>query len=920
MQDLFEADPFWPNARQITLQQENLIGSVVKNGLLGKLSRLVSVSPGLVIGCGLVLALLSALYAFLFLRLNTDQNRLVSSRVPFFKTYLEHVRNFGDQEYLFIVIRSRNTPEGKERAIAFAEKMAQRLRKHPHLIQAIYYRISAADFGDKALMFASPEEARVLTDTFISLSPHLNAWLKDGSLAGLIDQGASLLANPQGGLTELDPAMGRQALDLLGAFVKNIDRTIAGEESLPTVFDLEETRTEYFFTKNGRLLIMRLLPAKDFSTLDVIGKPLRVVREALSATRSEYPDVEAGLTGRPVLQADEMLTTDKDMTRAAMIAVILVGLLFMLVLHGWLRPLLVLISLVLAIAWTFGFATLTIRELNLLSMVFTLVLVGIGVDFGVHIVMRYVEATKKGLGVEEAIRTALLKTGPSVILGAATSVSAFFSVLGSDILGVAELGLIGGAGILLCLLAMLTVLPALLLTAGRKNLFPSSQPRVVAMPILERVSARPRRLLVLLTVVSLVGLPGLLKIRFNYNLLELQARGLESVSYERLLLKASDESTWYAILTAGNLKETAKLVQRLEKIPSVGTVDSILDIIPKGQAEKAALYREAAKALDAISPSAVVPGDPNPDALIQALGNLEGALEELEEKLFSAGAGAELASLDESLKHINNAREQLTEYPQRALRLTTLQRRMREDILKSVEKARRWLDAKSVEPGDLPPSLRHIYVGKNGRNQIKVAPREDVWDFKKLARFVSDLRAVDPNVSGVPVSVLESARLTHRTFLTAALLTVALVSLILWLYSRSLAYVALTLLPLGVGILWLLELMGWIGLNFNLANFFGVPVLIAIGVHGGVHLLARWRETNGRGDLFGTSTPTAVALSFATTMIGFGGLLFAHHRGLASLGTVMVLGSFTSVLACLLVLPAALKLLNHHASRSRSES
>jgi hopanoid biosynthesis associated RND transporter like protein HpnN len=896
------------------LQQVNPIGSLVKNGPLGKLSRFVSASPGLLIGCGLVLAVLSALYAFLFLRLNSDQNRLVSPKLPYFKTYLEHVQNFGDQEYLFVVIRSRNTPEGKERAIAFAERMAQRLRKHPDLIQAIYYRISAADFGDQALMFASPEEAQVLTDTFVSLSPHLNAWLADGSLAGLIDQGARLLAKPQGGLAELDPAMGRQALDLLGAFVRNIDRTVAGEKSLPTVFDLKETRTEYFFTTNGRLLIMRLLPDKDYSTLDVIGQPLRVVREALEATRSEYLDVEAGLTGRPVLQADEMLTTDEDMTRAAVIAVILVGLLFMLVLHGWLRPLLVLISLVMAIAWTFGFATLTVGELNLLSMVFTLVLVGIGVDFGVHIVMRYVEASKKGLGVEEAIRAALLKTGPSVILGAATSVSAFFSVLGSDILGVAELGLIGGAGILLCLLAMLTVLPALLLTAGKRNLFPSSQPRIVAMPILERLSARPHRLLVLLAVVSLVGLPGLFKIRFNYNLLELQARGLESVSYERLLLEASDESTWYAILTAKTLEETEQLIHRLESIPSVGTVNSILDIIPKGQAEKAALYQEAAKALDAVSPSVVEPGNPDPDALIQALGNLEGSLEELEEKLFAAGAGAELASLDESLEHIHHAREQLTQDPQRALRLALLQRRMRKDIVKSVEKARRWLDAKSVQPGDLPPSLRDIYVGKNGHNQIKVAPREDVWDFEKLAQFVSDLRAVDPDVSGAPVSVLESARLTHRTFLTAALLTVGLVSLILWLYSRSLSYVLLTLLPLGVGILWLLELMGWVGLDFNLANFFGVPVLIAIGVHGGVHFLARWKESNGRGDLFATSTPTAVALSFATTMIGFGGLLFAHHQGLASLGTVMVLGSFTSVLACLLVLPAALKLVNHSSS------
>ena len=147
-------------------------------------------------------------------------------------------------------------------------------------------------------------------------------------------------------------------------------------------------------------------------------------------------------------------------------------------------------------------------------------------------------------------------------------------------------------------------------------------------------------------------------------------------------------------------------------------------------------------------------------------------------------------------------------------------------------------------------------------------------------------------------------------FLSAAVLTLILVSAILWLHSRSVAAVLLTLVPLTAGMLWLLEFMGWMGLSFNLANFFAIPVLIAIGVDGGVHFLARWEELGPRGEpgLFTTSTPTAVSLSFLTTMIGFGGLLFAHHRGLASLGGVMVLGSATSLLGCDLVLPGVLKL------------
>jgi len=203
-------------------------------------------------------------------------------------------------------------------------------------------------------------------------------------------------------------------------------------------------------------------------------------------------------------------------------------------------------------------------------------------------------------------------------------------------------------------------------------------------------------------------------------------------------------------------------------------------------------------------------------------------------------------------------------------------------------------------------------VGRDGRIQVKIVPREDIWQFEKLTRFVAEMRQVDDEVTGVPISVYESAQLMRRTFLSAAVLTLLLVSLLLWLSSRSVRYVLLALLPLVVGLIWLLSLMGWFGLSFNLANFFAIPILIAIGVDGGVHLQERW-NTMSSGSLFDTSTPMAVTLSFATTMIGFGGLLLAHHRGLASLGGVMVLGSLTCMLSCILVLPAVLKLVQPQA-------
>jgi hypothetical protein len=863
--------------------------------------------PRLLICCALLLTLISTLAAVFFLRLDSDQDKLVSRDLPYQKRYLESLRNFGDQEYLYVVIEADGSLASRRRAERFADRMAERLGAHPELIRAIYYRITAGDLGDPALYFASLEELQNLSGMVTALAPQAASWLADGRLARLFELTAAMLSGREGPGAAIDPGLFGPALEKLKNFLHQMERALEGQSVAGPDFALDENGTQYFFSSNGRLLIMRLLPAKDFGTMDVIAAPLAAVRTALTETRGEFPEVEAGLTGRPVLQADEMSTTNRDMTRASLIAVVVIGILFVIVLHGWLRPLLVILSLAMAIAWTFGFTAVTLGVLNLLSIVFALVLVGIGVDFGVHVVLRYVEERKAGQAVESAVKTALVQTGPGVAVGAFTSVCAFYAVLGSDFRGLAELGLIGGTGILFCLLAMLTVLPALLLMAGRKGLFPESTPRLAALPVLEKLSDRPAVLLAVLAAITLVLAPGLFKTRFSYNLLDLQARGLESVDYEHRMIEASDESTWYAIATADDLQQAAQLRERLLALSSVARIESLIDLLPEQQAAKQTLFSTMATALGPVPAEFSADSPPNAEALTASLEKLQMALEGLEEKLFAAGAGAELAGLEEVFSAIERIRERLVAEPRAAARLSDLQQVTRQKIAAVLRQLQRRLTAEPVSAASLPDSLKNIYIGHDGRMQLKIIPRDNIWEFDKLKLFVADLRNIDPEITGVPVSVLESARLMRRTFLSAAGLTLVLVSFLLWFNYRSLRQVMLTLLPLAVSLVWLLELMGWLGLDFNLANFFAVPILIAIGVDGGVHFLARSREI-GSGRLFATSTPMAVALSFTTTMIGFGGLLFAHHRGLASLGAVMVLGSLTGMLSCLLVLPAVMKL------------
>ncbi len=890
----------------------------IRNFLIIALWRIVRKRPGTIVICAVILAVICAVSSALFLKLDSDQDNLVSHELPFQKRNLEQIKNFGDQEYMFVVIETGGTEKGKEQAALFASSLATKLKENRTIIREVYYAMSARDMGPGALLVASKDELNDFVKLARNIGQFGREWFKDPGLARFLGMNAELLSGKKdmGGAADPEmfiPLVG--ALDsLVGKMEIALEKGTDFPESSGEILDLDKAGMQYFYTRNGKLLIMRILPKKDYASMAVIDQALEFVRDSLNQTRKEFPTVSAGLTGRPVLSADEMHTTNKDMTIASIVSVLLVGLLFMIVLHGWLRPALVMFSLLCAMAWTFGFALVTLGSLNLLSIVFALVLIGIGVDFGIHVVLRYIEGTAAGLSPENAVEESLLHTGPGVLLGAITSVCAFYTVLGQEFVGLAELGLIGGTGIIFCLISMLTVLPSLLLMAGRRNLFPSSKPRMATMPFMEKVISYPKSVLIFAVLLSALAYPGFQKVGFNYNLLDLQAKGLESVEYEHKLINESDESTWFAVMTRPDIESVMALTRQLRSIPSVGRIDSILNFLPEGQTQKVKILRRGAKYLDGMDFN-TRPGTPVPAQLLSSLQSLTDSLEGIEEKLFSAGAKEELKRVSDLLDKTSACSALIEKNPSAVQNLMSIQTGLVAELSSSFAWLKDILEVHSVTPDNLPDNLRSLYRGKDGTFMVKVAPVGNVWNFELLKSFVADLRAIDPEVTGVPVVVLESSLLMRETFTKAAVLTLVLVVIILYFTSFSISYVILTLIPLIVGIFWLLEIMGMTGVSFNLANFFAVPILIAIEVDGGIHFLARWNELSKGERLYDTSTPVAVGLSFCTTMIGFGGLLLAHHRGLASLGGIMVVGSATCMVGCMIVLPAVFRLIENFKTK-----
>lgn len=878
--------------------------------------RFVSRAPGRIIAFAALLALLATGYSSQYLQISSDQDKLVAPDLPFQRQYLDYVKNFGDQENVYVVIETGGNDKGKAEVAKFAEQLATRLSKYPEQLKSIHYRIRPADLGDSALLYAPTAELKTLTSAIAGFAPQLQSWRSDGSLSGLLDLTTSLLQGNTSSAAQniSDPAFASAALGGLSLFLGNIDAGLKDQGKYQPMLDLANAQTEYFFT--GPLLIMQIFPIKDYATMDVIGKPLATIKTALAATRAEFPHIKAGVTGRPVLQADEMTTTDKDVTKAGIISTLGVLLLFMYFLRGWLRPVLTVASLGIAIAWTFGFATISVGELNLLSIVFASILIGDGVDFGVHVLTRYNEARGDGQNAPDAVHTALMFCTPNVLISALTSATAFIAVTGFDFLGLAQLGLIAGVGILLCAIVMLTLLPALFLKIDTRQRATDKPTRAIRLRFLNPLLEHPILVLSILGMLTLAAAPGLVKVfetPFNYNLLELQSKDLESVYYEQRIIEKSDASTWYAAFLTHDLEQVKRITQQLKAIPSVGEIKSVLTVLPSEQEEKIALLTKTANILGDVS--IATPAAPDPQKLITSLKNLVQALESLEEKLFSAGANTELEQLGKTLDSARSALAQL-EAPNAVTqnRLAHIQNQVHADLSGGLTLLKRWLAAKAIKPADLPPAIKQNFIAQDGQYQVMASPAGNVWDWPTMERFIKDMRQIDANVTGVVVSTYEGASLMRETFLKAAILTLVLVITLLWLFSRNLTYVALSLLPLAIGLIWLLELMGWLGIQFNLANFFAIPILISISVQGGVSLIARWKLMES-GTLFQTSTPSAIVLTFGTTMIGFGGLLVAHHRGLSSLGAIMVLGSLTILLATLLIVPVILQLIKNHQAQ-----
>ena len=893
--------------------------------LAGSLAAGIVRHPRRPIVIALLLAITGAIFAARNLELDADTNHLIGDDRPFMIRFNAWLEEFGDLEYLYVVVDPGDDPDERDHprngapnpADQAVRSLVERLRDVPDL-PAVHGWIDAREQWGLATRAMAIDELAGL----VRAGDAVPILAGDATAAGVLRAGTDRLnritgleafTHDEAERTTL-AAGGVLLLEAIAAAELDGIPPPAGFEPLP----LARARSDEFLVNpGGRLRFVEILPRKDFGSLAAIEGPLRSIRAVMELVAAEHPGVEIGLTGKPVLQADELATSDADMTRSATVAFMVIAILFMVSFRNVRRPLFAAFAFLLAFAWTYGAATMLVGRLNLLSIVFMLVLVGVGFDYGIHVVARWTEARRRAspaAAIDETLRTA----GVGNLFGAITSAGVFLLALATDFGGLRELGVVAGIGLLLCVVAMSVVLPAILLLAEGGREEPDDRPSPIAGSKARRIptARNPAFTISIGLLVSILsGVAVVAGLRFEDNLLALQADGLDSVEWERRVLEDSSSASWFAAVVVDSEAEIERAVDRAAAHPEIGLVRSVLDVVRPSTAERAGLRERFAAAFEADEPDTTAdPEEPRltADDLHSAAARLRGIADAA--RTLDANASERLGSIAIRLEGLAallgpDAGEEARASTRIAIDLARSRTR---DALQAMA-------AGDVLPlrEALPAAIRARMMSPAGRFQIELVPAEDVWDADPMRRFVAAVRAVDPDATGVPITQYESLRDMRRSFLVMGVLALGLVTLVVFLDFRSVRDTALVMISLLTGLLWTIGIASLLGVSLNVANFFAIPILIGIGVDSAIHMLHRAREC-GDGPLDFKSTRNAVILTACTTGVGFGSLLLARHRGLQSLGAIMAIGSLTCMMASVVLLPGMLAIGRNPRNGSRA--
>ena len=848
---------------------------------------------------GVVLVTFGLLYyVATHIAIDTDTENMLDKDLPFRKMSRQYDEAFPQLAGIAVIVIEGPSAGRVDDA---ADWIADRLTARPDLVESVYVPGAGPFFGRNGLLYLDPDALWEIGDRLAEAQAFLGTMASDPGVRGLFKMLERALDE------KLSPQSEQRLARMFGRISDVVEAQMVGRPDQLAWRDawLEEADAG----AARRFIIVR--PQIDHSQIEPAKQALDYLRVVASDPAVREGGTRARITGPIAMEGEELANVAQDAKIATTLSAVLVCLILSLGLRSRRLVFAILTTLFIGLSWTAAFATFAIGQLNLISVSFAVLFIGMGADFGLQFGMRYREESgRAGSNHYDRLRTTARGVGGSLTLAAVAASISFLAFAPTSYRGLAELGIISGASMFVALLANLTILPAIL-TLLRADVPAKPMGRNLFAYVSRLIERRRRGVLITVALATLGAAALMPRVQFDLNPVNLRDPTTESVATFFDLLKDPDTSPYTIDVLVDSLDDARGLAARLETVEGVDKVLTLASFVPEDQDQKLEIIADMKTALgDLVSA-------PGTGERASAQENAT-ALTLLRERLLRAqatgGRDPVFASAIERLAGDLGALAEGPTWPESAL--AELEPRIIGDFPKLLHRLGELLQAGHVGIADVPPDLAERYVSRDGRARVEVYPKDNLNDGGSMRRFVATVRTVAPEATGTPVILVEASDAVIQACVQATLLALAATGILMAVVLRNVSGVLLVLLPLLLAIILTAASSVLLRLPLNLANIIAIPLLIGLNSAFGIYLVMR--NKNIGSDvvrLFQTSTPPAVLFSALTTMVSFGSLAVARHPGMSQMGVLIGVALIIALVCALVVLPAVMAEIEHLRAR-----
>ena len=835
--------------------------------------------PRWVIAAAIAIAIVSTWYAATHFSMTTDINQLLSSNSPGRQRELAFEKAFPQFDTIIAVVDAP-TPELVQEATS---ALAAQLSQQKNLFRSIEEPQGGSFFAQNGLLFVPTEQLGQQTQMLTQAQRLIQVLAADPSLRGALRALQFGLLGVQSGKLKLDEMQWPLTLA-----ANTLDEVNAGK---PASFSWLTLVQGHASKASDLLRFLKIQAVLDYSELEPGLKASDAIRKAAADLKlnSTY-QARLRLTGPVPMNDDEFATIKENAALNATLTIAVVLFILWLALRWGRIIFAVFVSLVVGLSVTAALGLLLVGSLNLISVYFAVLFVGLGVDFGIQFSVRYRAERHEVDGLHEALLHAGRRAGTPLTLAALATAAGFLAFLPTAYKGLSELGLIAGFGMLVAFFTSITLLPALL-----SQLKPRSEPRPLGYAFLGPVDdflERYRTPILIVTALVILGASPLLYwLRFDFNPMNLRNPNVESVATYLQLEKEGNGGSNNIAALEPSLMAADEVAAKLRALPQVARVTTLSTFVPDQQDKKLSLIEAAATALDpALNPPKMAKPPTDADT-VAAINSTTDALNKL--AAAAPGRGADAANrLSAGLVTLAKADPLVRQRAETAFV---------QPLQTALDTLRNLLKAHAVTRDNLPRDLVDQWITPDGRARLQVTPSGNASDNATLRIFAHDVQRIEPNATEGPISILEARRTIIAAFLEAGAFALLSIAVLLWITLRRVGDVMLTLIPLLVAGVVTLEICVAIDMPLNFANIIALPLLLGVGVAFKIYYIMAWRE--GQTKLLQSVLTRAVTLSACATATAFGSLYFSSDPGTSSMGKLLAISLLTTMTAAALFQP-----------------